>query len=394
MFETDLGTMKIEPNALRYARERVSLSRCELAKRMDSHIRGYRGLSVDSEAVELWESGSKGMTSVETWAATEVCMFPFYALFEKEPPPEPFSDFRSAVAGHKEEIDYTTHRQLYRFERFYELVSDISSRLGESETINVPTALMDEPINAVARRLRESLGVSEFMQSAWVNEETALSAWKSRVSELGVFVFSLPLNIKQIRGASRWDDGAPPAVLISTSDVYSARSFTLMHELAHLMHRHHARPICDPSRDTERGDESRMNRIAAEVLVPEQWVIRETDDHRFPMSFKEWPVYERVRLSKIFGVSNQMMGIRLKELGVVHDDGYRSSALGSGAFFSGKGTRKKRTPLKHERYRSYLGTRATDLLKRALASNQISFGEIVKHYIDVKTETVEQIIAG
>ena len=393
MSETELGVMEIVPSSLRYARERVSLSRDELAKRMNSYIRGYRGISVMPETVEAWESGVRGMTSIETWAATEVCMFPFYALFEKEPPPEPFTDFRSPPNAERQKIDYKTHRQLHRFERFYEMVADLSSRLGESEETILPTARLDEPELEVAKRLRKSLRVDRATQSAWPTEQYALTEWQDRAAALGVYVFSLPLNVQQVRGVSRWDDGAPPAILISTSDLASARVFTLMHELVHLMHRRNESPICDPSQSPIREDESRMNRVAAEVLVPERWVREETVDHGYSMIFKEWPSHERARLKTTFGVSSQMLGIRLKELGIVRDHGYRTSAWGRGAPFSSKSADKKPRPKEFERYRRYLGYRATRLLTRGLEQQSISLGEIVKHYIDTKTETVEKIVA-
>ena len=393
MFKTQLGVIEIEPDALRYARERVSLTRVEMAHRMDKAIRGYRGISVMPETVEEWETGTRGMTSIESWAATKVCMSPFSALFEKEPPPEPFTDFRSPPQATREQIDYNTHRQLHRFERFYEMVADLSLRIGESEEISLPTARPGEAEKDVASRLRRSLGITRRIQSAWSSDEHALTEWKIRASTLGVFVFSLPLNIEQVRGVSRWNDGAPPAVLISTSDLPSARIFTLMHELAHLMHRRNEGAICNPAQIPQRDDESRMNRVAAEALVPEHWIKQETYDHPHSMVFKEWPTNERVRLTETFGVSSHMMGIRLKELGIVSDDGYRTSAWGSGKFFSRKGKRKKRMPRKFERYRSYLGDRATRLLKRSLENDHISFGEIVKRYIDTNTETLEQIIA-
>ncbi len=391
MPETTLGVMDIEPEALKHARQRVSLSREELAHRMEAQIQGYRDISVGSETVEAWESGSKGMNSIEMWAATEVCMYPFYAFFEKEPLPEPFVDRRSPPGSIRQEIDYSTHRQLHRFERFYEMVVDLSSRMGESEEAILPMARFDEPENVVARRLRKSLGVDRETQSGWSNDQDALTAWQTRTSNLGVFVFSLPLNVKQVRGVSRWDLGAPPAILISTGDLASARIFTLVHELAHLMHRRIESPICDPSR-VAGSQESRMNSIAAETLVPEQWIRDETIHHSFSTVFREWPRRERSRLTATFGVSTQMMGIRLKELGIVREHGYRSSAWGNGRFFSSKTSTKKQRPKEYERYRGYLGTRATGLLKRGLEQQRITSGEVVKHYIDTKTETLEKIV--
>lgn len=392
-FDTTLGVMEIDPAALRYARERVSLSREELAKRMSTYIGKYRDIIISPEDIQQWESGARGMTSVETLAATEVCMFPFYALFDKERPSEPLTDFRTPPSGERSTIDYNTHQQFHRFNNFYEMVKDLSQRMGETENTNLPIA-NKEPAIEVANSLRNSLAVDHHTQHSWKDEDVALDEWKKRISQLGIFIFSLPLNIQQVRGASRWDPGAPPAILISTGDLPSARAFTLMHELAHLAHRNVQGSICDPSENTRHTQEYRMNRIAAEILVPEYWIKQETINHPDSQVFKEWTNAERNRLTSIFKVSNQMMGIRLKELGIVQDDGYSTSAWGTGRFFFKKGAkRKKPSPKKHERYRSYLGERAISLLRRALQQDKITIGEVVKTYLDVKTHTVDEVIA-
>ena len=70
-----------------------------------------------------------------------------------------------------------------------------------------------------------------------------------------------------------------------------------------------------------------MNEIAAEALVPADWVKRETADAPKGIPFKAWPLGDRQRLRGTFNVSNQMLGIRLTELGITPSSGYANNGL-------------------------------------------------------------------
>ncbi len=391
--------MEIDPEAFRTARERVSLTQEQLKTKLNNYVkmnrqmRDFGASEVKLEDVISWESGVRGLTSVEALAVTDVCMVPFYFLFDGRLPPEPLADFRGRPGTERRKLEYDTRRHLHRFDRYYELVSDLSQRLGETEHTNLPTA-GNISEKTFARRLRGSLGVTREIQESWSDESVALREWVQRASDrLGVFVFSLPMDVQQVRGASRWDDGSPPAVLISTGDNDSAKIFTLIHELAHLSHRHSRGAMCDPSSTSNREVESRMNRIAAEVLVPQEWIREEIALRPKSEIYKKWPTTEKRRLTGLFHVSNQMMGIRLKELGIVRDDGYKSGfwkALNRG-FGGGSANRKGLTA--SMRLRRYLGIKGTSLVARALKQDAVSVGELVKNYLEFRSHQVEDLIA-
>ena len=362
---------------------------------MNRLIRGYGGTVVDvSDDVDEWESGDRGMTAIESWAATKVCLVTWSVLLGETGIEETLTDFRNPPGGTRRQLDYNTHRHLYQFGRFYELITELSWRVGDAEILGLPSAGEDETEQIVAKKLRNSLGVDVDAQRSWSGEVEALQQWQNRAFDCGVYVFSLPLSINQVRGVSRWDAGSPPSILLSTSDTPSARIFTLAHELAHLVHRPSKGTLCDPSINVSQTVETRMNKIAAEVLVPEDWLREEAPDNPPSPIFKDWPVKERRNLTRLFGVSSEMMGIRLMELGIVADHGYAKSPWSDGNIRRQRGSKGLGRGLKEpDRYRGYLGTKAVGLLRRALNQDIMTIGELTKTYIDVKPEVAEEIIA-
>ena len=367
----------IVPSAVAHARERVALTREQLVTEVNRYLKRLHSDMISSCDVESWETGERGMTPLETYAFTKVTMFPYYALFDEQPPTEPLADFRQAPGSQTPNLDYKTHKHLFQFNNFYELAKELDARIGAPEYTGIPIA-DGRTIARVASEMRDVLDVSVDVQSAWDGDKEANEEWKRRIEMLGIFVISLPLNISQLRGASRWDQGGPPAVLISTADLPSARNFTLLHELAHLAHRQQQDALCDPVVAVH-SSERRMNEIAAEALVPADWVKHETANAPEGIPFKAWPLKDRQRLRDKFNVSNQMLGIRLTELGITPSSGYSNNGWSQGntVFRSAAGPRPNRA----ERYRRYLGQPLVDLLSRALNGGAIGEGEALKHWL-------------
>ncbi len=363
---------------------------------MNKVIRRHAGIEIGEEDVLAWEAGERGMTAVESSVASKVCFYPWNALLKGASlAEEPLNDFRSPPGGAIREVDYKTHQHLHQFGRLCELLSEFSRHgLADAETLGLPVASWTDSEQVVAQRLRDALGINADMQRTWQDENEALEVWKSLASDAGIFVFSLPLNIAQVRGASRWDAGTPPAVLISTSDTPSARIFTLAHELAHLAHRPDKGVMCDPSTIVvSQTIETRMNRIAAKTLVPEGWLRSIVPTHPSSSVFKDWPIQDRKMLTNLFSVSSQMMGIRLKELGIVADHGYESSPWGTGILRRSPGSASVGRGLRSsERWRNYLGEKTITLIRQALDEEQVSIGELTKIYIDAKPEVLIEAI--
>lgn len=371
------GQLDIIPGAVVFARERVSLSREELVRKVNPYLNRMKQSAITQSDVELWESGSRGMTWGETYAFTKATMFPFAALFKDERPEEPLKDFRSPPGGKPRKLAYNDQRHIHQFNNFYELVTELQARLGESESTRIPTAT-GRSIKQLASDIRATLGVTNQAQASWRDEQHAITEWTERVSRCGVFVFTLPFDIDVVRGAARWDDGGPPAIALSTQDRSPARIFTLIHELAHLSHRHSGGYVCD-TRIAGHRTEARMNGIAAETLVPESWVRELAAGLDFEDTLKSSPLVTRNTLKRTLKVSSQMLGIRLQELRIVRSSGYSSTGFEKPIYAAKSGASKPRRAT-HELFRGYLGGKAVNLLRRALDTNIVGEGELLDYF--------------
>lgn len=344
---------------------------------------------VTPELVLKWESGEVEPDFSERAGMVRVYMYPHSGLGLEHPVDEPIKDFRSAPGGTSAALNYETHRKLHEFGRYYDMAEELVARVGGAmEVTDVPVA-RDKPVKAVAAEIRETLQVDEALQRGWEDAREAYGEWKKRIEGVGVFVFTLPLDIEQVRGASRWDDGGPPAILVSTRDIPAARTFTLMHEFAHLTHQQDASAMCDPSRERSANlTERRMNEVAAEVLVPEEWLRQETSRELRHLAFKEWPASAKSALTKTFGVSAQMMAIRLHELGLAARSKYAKSGGGFGRRAGGKSLTAV------QRYEGYLGEPLMALIRAGAARGSVTVGETAKKWLRINTTHLDTMLYG
>ena len=125
----------------------------------------------------------------------------------------------------------------------------------------------------MAERVREYLGIPLAGQYQWPDDETALKAWRSALQASGIFVFKDAFRVDTYSGFSLYDDEFP-IIYVNNSSTKTRQTFTLFHELAHLLF--HTSGI-DTLEDRyiprlpeqQRRLEILCNSFAAEFLVPE-----------------------------------------------------------------------------------------------------------------------------
>jgi Zn-dependent peptidase ImmA (M78 family) len=188
------------------------------------------------------------------------------------------------------------------------------------ETTELPFARIADDAEEVAGTLRDFLGISTRAQRRWSSHEAALAAWRSSIESQGVLVFSLNLSRDIARGFSLNANGGPPVIALARESD-QARTFTLLHELAHLTIRTAA--ICSEFEDnSSRGTTERFcNRVAANALLPEEMLtgaINRVLGER-PL---EWTTDTLLELSQHLHVSAPATALRLETLGLAEDGLY------------------------------------------------------------------------
>ncbi|HEV2890450.1 MAG TPA: XRE family transcriptional regulator [Frankiaceae bacterium] len=179
--------------------------------------------------------------------------------------------------------------------------------LRESPPVEVPTANLNTIPDTAARAAVSWLAWPE---PQYPDEWTAWRQRRAALEERDLLVFSLALGEKSVRGFSAWEDHAPLIVVNSTNNSPQVRSFTLLHELGHLLLRSDA--ACVPTegaRVPEAAVERWCEAFAAAVLIPR--AIAESVERRSGSDV------DAVRnLARACWISHRAAALRLIELGL------------------------------------------------------------------------------
>ena len=384
-----LARLAVDPGVLVAARNRVSLSTAEAATRASGQFVGEPGAPFDAEEMASLESGQPPtIPQLEALAATYLTSFVSLVSGDLSAPRR--RDFRRLADAQRSPLSYDALRRLAQFGQFYDLAQRLTRVLGTSEEVSVPAYSWSgrpsaDEIEHLASIVRSTLGVTPETQQGWASDEKALDFWIESFQGAGIFVFRQPLSVDDLRGASRWDRGGPPSILINSSDTITAQIFTGLHEFAHLMIRSSdSTNICDiagPLAD----EEWFANRLSSATLLPRDMLSRALPTWVGSKRYCEWPWRTKRKLRRTFNVSNQVIGIRLKELSYVTDSGYRP-------FWRVKPAPARARPFQRwQRYQRNLGNRAIDLAATALAEKRISPAELSRT-LGLKLSEVETLV--
>ncbi|MEO7255595.1 MAG: ImmA/IrrE family metallo-endopeptidase [Casimicrobium sp.] len=159
------------------------------------------------------------------------------------------------------------------------------------------------------------------MQRSWRSSEKALKAWKVAVERSGVLVFEMSrVPVSEVRGVAMHYD-ILPVIILNGADEASARTFSLLHELAHIGLGVSA---IDDGTEAESGLSSHeirveafCNAIAAEILVPESAIRSVVDGVPEAEAVKEIAA-----TAKSFSVSRDVIARRLLTLGRIGSNRY------------------------------------------------------------------------
>ncbi len=257
--------VSINPELLRWARERAGVAQEDLAVRF--------------KKLPAWETGQERPTLKQVEAFAHAVHVPVGYLFLSEPPEEvvPIPDFRT-FAGHA-----TTRPSpnlldtIYACQERQSWYRDFARVAGESELGFVGSASAEASPELVAAEMRETLGFDLVARRECLTWTDALRLFIRKADEAGVLVMvsgivmsdnHRHLDPAEFRGFAICDPLAP-LVFVNGKDTKAAQMFTLAHELAHVWLGASALSNLGavPGADF-RLEEVWCNAVAAELLVP------------------------------------------------------------------------------------------------------------------------------
>lgn len=365
--------LPVTPPVLRWARERA-------------------GFSLD-EATDLfakfedWENGESAPTFPQLEKLAEQFKIPVAVFFFPEPPnlPPINESFRTLPAETFEQIPRQVKALLRKAQALQLNLSELCGGKNPAERNILRGFEFDVgvAVEEMARSVRDYMAISIDEQTAWNNDDIALKAWRSRLINVGIFVFKDAFRVGGYSGFCLYDETFP-IIYLNNSSTKTRQIFSLFHELAHLFFQTSGiDSISDdfvPGLPVEnRRIEILCNRFAAEFLLP-------TDV--FEDSFAGMSPTEETAeiLAAQYKVSREFIFRRFLDRGLVGEDEYTAVAerwagqMGRG----GPGGNFYWTKISH------LGREYIQLALSQYHQNRISDEELAE-YLDAKPRHVDTL---
>lgn len=266
--------------------------------------------------VEGWVSGDEQPHSGDLKVIAQVVgRSPlFFSL--KSPPVRalPPASFRKPIGrdAHERPLSSVEQKFLRLAERQQKIAIWAAEKQGE-DPLELPPLHPSADQTAQAARIWLQWSPNEQVRAS--SKAGAFSALRNRVESRGVMVSLQDMGTDSCRGFSLPSSRIPMIVVNKSFKLGSVRSYTLLHELAHLIRGEEA--VCDsPDDRTERW----CDKFAAVFLMPEDH-LRAYSDRWLKKSWFDADDIDSVRrISKRYKASYHAVAIRLKELGMAGQD--------------------------------------------------------------------------
>ena len=330
--------VEIDRSILHWARESSGIDVATAAKRAGT----------TPARIEEWEEeGGSYPTIKQLRKLAKAYMRPIGLFFLPELPedPESIKDFRKIPDEFQEEMSSALRFEIRlawdRREEALEMIADLDE---EPTIIHDRFSLASDP-DKIALKIRKMLGISTTQQMQWRTKYDAFNAWRQAVEQEGALVFqtgilrNLIVDPKEARGFSIAEQPYP-VIVINSKDHPTARCFTLIHELTHILLADGG--ICDlhnPFRATSHVDRTEVfcNRVAGSTLVPADALLR-TNVVQNHGSHADWSDDELEVLAKKFWVSWEAILRRLLILRKTSRDFYQGWRNERNDLFPGRET--------------------------------------------------------
>ena len=190
-------------------------------------------LKVDGADVEAWIGGESKPTRGQ-FARIARCLRRPRSIFFLPAPPGPDAPPELRRAGGVAPRDLNPEERLWvrRARRLQGLLSLLAEEAGDG-AVAIPPASPESDPGEAGRLLREWLGAAAAKRTGGKTPREALLAWREAFERRGVGVLQLNLGKGGLRGFAL-ADGYAPLVAANTREHWAARTFTLLHGLAHL----------------------------------------------------------------------------------------------------------------------------------------------------------------
>ena len=374
----------VNPSLLAWAREESGYDVDRIAKR----------LQVKEERVAAWEKGELQPTSRQIEALARFFHRPLSVFFMPRPPQIPplAAEYRrlpDVEPGHESpELRLALRQMLTRRENALNLMGELGEPIPD---FSMRAHLRESPAE-VGCRLRLATGVTVAAQYGWANEWEAWRVWRATAEQLGVLVFQFTkVSLNEVRGLALLRMPMPVAA-INGKEMPEARTFTLFHEIIHLMLAA-GNEEAPASRERRKGHEwmevERFAEAAAShTLIPEN-ALRELINSLKPQR-ATWDIENVRRVAKKFRLTPLATATRLRESGFMNWTQYNQWREQWQAYVVTLPPRRGGFATPVQKAVNQAGQPFAQLVLEALAANRISSVD-ASRYLDLKFEHFDKL---
>ncbi|MCC5805110.1 MAG: ImmA/IrrE family metallo-endopeptidase [Opitutales bacterium] len=380
-----LAPVKPNPAVLSWARRESGYPLERVAKR----------LAVKPERLAAWENGEVVPTLRQLQNLARFYHRPTGLFFRATPPALPplAAEYRRlpgvSPGGESPELRLAIRQMSNRRETMLELLEELGG--------TVPRFALEAHINEgperAGKRLREALEVGLETQQAWGSSWQAWAFWRRAVENLGVLVFQFPsVPLEEARGLSLLRHPLPVAAVNPKESSPEARSFTLLHEVVHLMLANGSEEQV-AAREQRQGEdwldvERFAEQASSHALVPEEALHAAIQGHGLPRN--DWDIGDVRKLAKTFRISPLAVATRLRSSGFLSWSAYLSWKAGWEAYTQSLKPKSGGFATPVDKALGRAGRPFTRTVLEALSTNRIG-PDAAARYLGLKYEHFEKL---
>jgi Zn-dependent peptidase ImmA (M78 family)/DNA-binding XRE family transcriptional regulator len=298
------------PALITWARETAGFTTAEAAK----------SLGTDEQRLAAWENvatdDAPSIPQLRKLAALFKRPLAVFYLSEAPPRFEVMRDLRRLPGTGARRYSPALHFEIRAANERRELGLELAADLEQEITKFTLSATDREDPEKVGDRIRTALSVTTELQLRWRDNDgrAAFNAWRDRIENLGVLVFQTTRFTSEEASGFAIAADSLPVIAVNRNDALARRTFSLVHELAHLMI--HVSGVSDLETDASRPPEDQRieifcNKVTAAALIPQDTLLEEPLVIAQGRRSTKWSDDEIKELARRFNVSREALLRRL-----------------------------------------------------------------------------------
>lgn len=376
----------IQPELLVWARKSAGFTKEAAANK----------LKIKPSKLDDWETGRSRPTINQLRTLGNVYKRPIAVFYLSEVPKDfdALKDFRRfpgvTIFPQSNKLNLEVRLANYRREKALDLMRELDIK---PRHFKYKIKITDDA-EETGNKIRNILNISTKDQKAFSTDYEAFNNWRSAVETTGTLVFqSSGIDVSEMRGFSIGKFPLP-VISVNSKDSPTGRTFTLLHEFAHLMLREGC--ICNLY-ETSKGppEISRVevfcNHAAGAALIPRDELFSIVGPKR---SKDVWANSELSDIAKIFRTSKETVLRRLLICGFTTERFYKKKRKEYVAEYKEMGKiEKKGFVLPHQKSISNSGLTFTRLVINGYNNEKITSSDL-SDYLDIRLKHLPKITSS